>query len=462
MSDSTSTPVQPPASPSRPGWLTRMLRLAGDVSPDESRDVLLMFMNIFMLLLAYYVLKTVREPLILSLGGAELKSYAAAAQAATLVFYVPLYGALAARLAVDRLVTRVLVAMVVLLQVFVVAGRAGWPVVGFAFYVFVGILSLTLIAQFWSFANDIYKKSEGDRLFPVIAVGATAGAPLGAALAGELFARGVSPWAMIEIASGLLLVHTWLYTRVRRRGTGETRQATTRTASTNGFALVLHNPYLRLIGLLLVVLNVINTTGEFILADLVTARADLLAAGTAGFDKSAYIGEFYGGYFLWVNIASVVLQMFLVSRIVKRFGMAGVLFTLPVVALGAYGLAMSGAGIALVRWVKTAENASDYSVMNTAKQMLWLPTTREEKYAAKQAIDTFFVRCGDLLSAGVVFVGTRQLSLSTAQFSATNVVFVIVALVVAWLLLREHGRITSPGMPATSRAPAPRLAEARG
>ena len=141
--------------------------------------------------------------------------------------------------------------------------------------------------------------------------------------------------------------------------------------------------------------------------------------------------------------------------------MAGALFTLPIVALGAYGMALSGASVALLRWIKIAENASDYSVMNTAKQMLWLPTSREEKYAAKQAIDTFFVRCGDMLSAGVVFVGTRHLALSTGAFAATNVAFVLIALGVAWLLLREYNRLTGAGAPATVPGLAPKLAEAR-
>src|SRR5215510_7345753 len=96
-------------------WTTRFLRLAGDVSVDETRDVLVMFLNIFMLLIAYYILKTVREPLILA-SGAQLKSYAAAAQAAVLLVYVPLYGTLAARLPVDNLVTRVNLAVVVCIQ----------------------------------------------------------------------------------------------------------------------------------------------------------------------------------------------------------------------------------------------------------------------------------------------------------------------------------------------------------
>jgi ATP:ADP antiporter, AAA family len=442
-----------------PTWITRLLRLAGDVSVDETRDVVVMFLNVLMLLVAYYVLKTVREPLILATGGAELKSYAAAAQAAVLLVYVPLYGALAARLPVSRLVTRVNLGMVACIQLFFLLGRAGVPFVGFAFYVFVGIFSLTLIAQFWSFANDIYVKAEGDRLFPVIAIGATAGAPIGAMLASALFSYGMSPWLMMQIASGLLLIHTGLYTWVRRRGSGQAKSKS--ATSTNGFALVFAGPYLRLIALLLVILNIINTTGEYVLANLVTTRAAALATTTAGFDKGAFIGEFYGQYFLGVNILSVLLQMFVVSRIVKRLGMGGVLFALPVVALGAYGLALAGAGIALVRWVKTAENATDYSVMNTAKQMLWLPTTREEKYAAKQAIDTFFVRCGDMLSAAVVFLGTRRLALSTTQFAATNVAFVLLALVVAWLLLREYNRLTGVTVPAARERGAARLAEAK-
>jgi AAA family ATP:ADP antiporter len=139
--------------------------------------------------------------------------------------------------------------------------------------------------------------------------------------------------------------------------------------------------------------------------------------------------------------------------------MGGVLFTMPLVALGAYSLVTMGAGIALVRWVKTAENACDYSVMNTAKQMLWLPTTREEKYAAKQAIDTFFVRFGDMISAGVVFVGTR-LALSLSQFAATNVGFVVLALIVTWLLLREYQRLTGVPVPAAPASGPVRIANA--
>src|SRR5262249_55641365 len=108
----------------------------------------------------------------------------------------------------------------------------------------------------------------------------------------------------------------------------------------------------------------------------------------------------------------------------------GALLALPLIALGGYGIVGAGVGFSVVRWIKTAENATDYSIMNTARQLLWLKTTREEKYKAKQAIDTFFVRTGDLLSAGIVLVGTRA-HFGVHQFAVVNMVLTVVWLGVA-------------------------------
>ena len=96
-----------------------------------------------------------------------------------------------------------------------------------------------------------------------------------------------------------------------------------------------------------------------------------------------------------------------------------------------------------MRWAKTAENSTDYSVMNTAKQLLWLPTTREEKYKAKQAVDSFFVRLGDLAAAFVVFVGTAWMSLDASGFAMVNLGLVAVWLALAVALVRRNKRLTA-------------------
>ena len=134
-----------------------------------------MFLNIHVLLIAFYILKTVREPLILVSGGAELKSYAAAFQAIVLIAYVPLYGWFASRLPRQKLLTAVIIFFVICIQAFVIALLSDMQFVGFIFFIWLGIFSVSLIAQFWSYANDIYTESEGKRLFAVIAIGATSG-----------------------------------------------------------------------------------------------------------------------------------------------------------------------------------------------------------------------------------------------------------------------------------------------
>jgi len=174
---------------------------------------------------------------------------------------------------------------------------------------------------------------------------------------------------------------------------------------------------------------------------LVVTRASELAAGDSAFDQNDYIGAFYGSYFFWVNVVAVLLQAFVASRLVKRFGLAGLLFALPIIALGAYGFVALGATLVIVRWAKTAENSTDYSLMNTAKQILWLRTTREEKYKAKQTVDSFFVRLGDLLAAFVVFAGTAWLAPDASGFAMINLGLVVVWLVLAWALVRRNRQL---------------------
>jgi AAA family ATP:ADP antiporter len=435
----------------RPSALDRALAVFGDVRAGEGPIVLLMALNVFLLLVAYYVLKTVREPLILASGGAELKSYAAAFQALTLIGYVPLYGWAASKLPRQRFLMAVVLFFVGCIQLFFLASRLGVPYIGFVFFVWVGIFSLTTIAQFWSYANEIYSRPEGERLFPLIAVGSVAGAPLGAALAEHLFKLGVRPFAMMQIAAGLLLLHLGLYRVVNARvNAGAAKAEQEPMKEGNGFAMVLQSRYLGLIALLLVFLNLVNTVGEYILGHAVVIAADAQVAAASGFDKEAFIGQFYGNYFFWTNVATILIQAFIVSRVVKHLGMKGVLLAVPIVSLCAYSTAAAGAGLFALLYVKIAENSTDYSVNNTAKQMLWLPTSREEKYKAKQAIDTFFVRFGDMLAAGVVFLGTHVLVRGVAGFARTNIVIVACAIVVVVLLLREYGRLTAPAKESAS------------
>lgn len=92
----------------------------------------------------------------------------------------------------------------------------------------------------------------------------------------------------------------------------------------------------------------------------------------------------------------------------------------------------------MARWAKTAENATDYSLQNTVRNILFLPTSRAEKFKAKQAIDVFFVRAGDVLAALVVLGGTTVLGLAPGGFALVNAVVAFLWVVLAFFIGRRY------------------------
>ncbi|NKB70806.1 MAG: MFS transporter [Candidatus Latescibacteria bacterium] len=434
----------------RPNALERFLGLFSEVRGGEGAIVLLLTLNVFLLLSSYYIVKPVREALILAGGGAEIKSYAAAGQGLLLLVAVPIYARLASFLPRRRLINVVTLFFTACLAVFYMLAQVDVPL-GIVFFLWVGIFNLMVIAQFWSFANDVYSPEAGKRLFPIIAFGASAGAVLGSYIA-ELLIGPLGVYQLMLAAGGLLLVSlliTGLVDKQEQQGSGEEGagdEAEEEPIGSEGaFKLVLENKYLLLIALLMLLLNWVNTTGEYILGRTVQqAAAEAVAAGQAGgLSEGEYIGRFYASFFKVVNLVGLVVQLFLVSRIIKVVGIRVGLLILPVIALGGYLILAFVPILAVVRWAKTAENATDYSLQNTVRQALFLPTTREQKYKAKQAIDTFFVRAGDVMSAVLVYIGVNWLAFNTQQFALVNLALVVVWLFLALKIGRGYNALTA-------------------
>lgn len=414
----------------------RFLRLFADVHGGEAARLLALAANIFLILCAYYVMKPVREVLILEQpGGAELKSYSYAMQAVLLAFLVPMYSGLATRLPRRRLINVVTAFFIACLPLFY--GLADARVsIGIVFFLWIGVFSLMVIAQFWAYANDVYTADEGKRLFAVIAFGASSGAVFGAWLSGALI-RTMGVNSLLLAAAAILALSLVLFNLIDlneqpARGGARAEPKDVAIGPGNAFALLLKSRYLTVMALVILLLNWVNSAGEYILSAIVkhTATAAVAAGTISASEEGRFIGSFFADYFQVVNIAGMVLQLFVVSRVVKYVGVPAALCILPVVALGSYIVAALIPTLAMVRWIKTAENSVDYSLMNTVRQMLFLPTTREEKFKAKQVIDSFVVRVGDVLSAATVYLGTAVFALGISGFAWINV-----GLVAVWLAL---------------------------
>jgi AAA family ATP:ADP antiporter len=416
--------------------LSWSLRPFARVEPYEAVGVLLMTATVFLLLTSYYLLKIAREPLILLGGGAEVKSYASAGQALLLVFVVKAFSALSQRLGRMRLIATVTLFFVSNLVVFFVLGRMGVPL-GIPFYLWVGVFNLTMIGQFWSLANDLVTPEQGKRLFAVIGIGSSLGAVVGSRVARSLYTL-VGLYGLMLSAAAILLLSLGLTALANRQFESRARSAPPPAplARAGGFALLARDRYLQMIALLMVVLNLVNTTGEYVLDRTLLASL----AGQPAASAAASIAFFKADYFQYVNLASIGLQLFAVSRVMHHFGMRTALMVLPLVAVGGYGLLAITPLITIALVTKVAENSVDYSLQNTARQALFLPTSREAKYQAKAAIDTFLVRSGDVLSALVVLLGVR-LGTSVRTFALLNVLFAGGWLLVAWRLGKRYHQV---------------------
>jgi AAA family ATP:ADP antiporter len=355
--------------------------------------------------------------------------------------------------------------------------------------VWVGIFNLMVVTQFWSFANDVYTTEEGKRLFPVVGFGASSGAVVGSWLTGLLIG-GVGLPQLFLVAAAILGIAVALTNvidaRERRRTeahvpdvltsgtmpaatgqyralTGEFKTAGDTYRKESGqfrvvrpgaapapehhgtFALVFRSRYLLLIGALVLLLNWVNATGEYILGRTLEriAAETVAAGGGGGASVGEIVGRFYAAYQGGAALLAMLLQLFVVSRLLKYFGVRTALLILPALAFGGYALLAFAPILAVMRWVKTAENATDYSVQKTTANILFLPTTREEKYKGKQVIDALFYRTGDLLSAGLVFVGTTFLAFQPQQFALVNLLLVAAWIVLAVLIGRRYERLAA-------------------
>jgi AAA family ATP:ADP antiporter len=405
----------------------------------------MMFANVFLILLAYYCIKPIREGWIAvsaieGLSKMEVKAYSSFIQSILLLFLVGWYSQLAKYLQRSVLITRVTLFCISNIVVFWFLQPnlfvENLPYTGIIFYLWVGMFGVFIVAQFWTFCADVYSQERGARLLPVIAIGATSGAAAGSWLVSQLLDSGVvSTESLLLVAIGPLLVSILLTRLVDRReqeaGTcTEENAPSTGKKPGEGFAfllsgarLVFLSRFLFAAALVTLLTNWVNTNGENLMFRVIEEVLASQAVEQGITDPAAVLSftrggttEFYGNFFFWVNISALLLQSLVASRLLKYGGFAAIALMLPAIAMISYSFMALMPILVVVKLLKIAENATDYSINNTSRHVLWLPVSSEMKYQGKPAIDTLYVRLGDALAALTVLIGVEVLALTTSQF----------------------------------------------
>ena len=445
--------------------LERLLGIVTDVRAGEGRSALLMFANVFLILCAYYFIKPLREGWLAteSVGDLEkweLRAYSVFGQVVLLVPIVTLYGRISQRWKGGALITRsTLFCISNMLLFWLVQPDFLFEVVpgtGILFYLWVGMFSVFVVAQFWSFAADLYTDERGRRLMPLIMIGGNAGAAFGALLLGRLIEQsGFPPEYLLLLATVPLGLSILISRRVEDRGPlgdGLDRVAATpaeRAERTRGsLGTVISDRFLLTVAAMTLLMFWVITNGENLLNKVLQETLAEQAQAAGALDETAVrqftnteTRRFYADYYLWVNGLTLFLQALLASRLLKYGGFAAILLALPVISLMSYATMALVPLLMVVKAMKITENSTNYSLNNTARHVLWLPVPPEILYKGKPTIDTLIVRAGDALAAFTVLVGVQLLGLATETYFVLNVFLVFCWVGAGILVLRLHRRL---------------------
>ena len=264
----------------------RFLSLFTEVKQGEGTTAILLFANVFLILLAYYFIKPLREGWIAisdvqGLSKMEVKAYSSFLQSIMLLFVVGWYAQLAAKWDRVTLFTRATLFCISNMIIFWALQPnlffGGLPLMGVIYYLWVGMFSVFVVAQFWTFAADIYTNERGKRMLPFIAIGATSGAAFGSWAVNLLVGSGLIPTeALLLVAIVPLLASIFIVRMVAQREAIHMKadadnppetdaDATEKPSIWGGAKLVLLSKFLLLAALVTLLTNWVNTNSENLL-----------------------------------------------------------------------------------------------------------------------------------------------------------------------------------------------------
>ena len=417
-------------------FFTKTLR----VRSEEFVPVAWSFVYFFCVLSAYYMLRPVRESMAVE-SGVENVPLLFSTTFLVMLIAAPVFGWVASRFARRRFLPWVYLFFVANIALFyagfsfAIRNQLDFVWLGRAFFVWISVFNLFVVSVFWSFMADIYSHEQGRRLFGVISAGGSAGALIGPLATSQLVVQ-IGFQNLLPISASLLLFAVYCIFRLRRWIESEHHDEITHTAASKtalggsalgGIRQVTASRYLSSVAVASVIASLMGTA-------LYMFMTELVGRAVADTDSRTQIFGYLDGA---TNLLSLVGQLLLVNRAVRRFGVGLTLAILPVVSFVGFAVLAVNPGLVVVAVLQALRRGIGFGFTKPAIDMLYSVVTPTEKYKAKNFIDTAVYRGGDL-------VGTWTIKgLWALGISGISVIMLPIAIVwgaVALWLGRDYNR----------------------
>jgi ATP:ADP antiporter, AAA family len=417
-----------------------LLSKAIQINPLEIRAFIWSFLYFFSLLCGYYIIRPVRDALGIT-GGVENLQWLFTGTFIVMLAAIPLFGWITSNYPRRKFVPYVYYFFISNLLLFFILLKLdiNQVYIARAFFIWASVFNLFVVSVFWSFMADIYSNEQAKRLFPVIATGGTSGAIIGPLLTASLVTT-VGTSNLLLLSVGFLVMATVC---IRKLGNWqeeiETPNETKNKSASDevmgggifdGVKLVLSSPYLLAICLFMVFLTTLVTFLYFQQAEIVRDSFASREERTAVFAVIDFV----------VNSLTLILQLFVTGRLLKKLGTAWTLALIPVLlmfgflALGLYP------SLAVIIVIQVIRRAGNYAIMRPAREVLYVVLNKEEKYKAKNFIDTVIYRGGDAVSAWA-YAGLQAIGLGITAIAFIAIPMTGIWVMIALYLGKQHQRL---------------------
>jgi len=422
----------------------RSLERLVNIEPGEGWALFWSFSYFFTLLCSYYIIRPLRDEMGVA-GGVENLQWLFTGTFLIMLAIVPLFGWITSRYRRSQFLPAIYAFFILNLLGFYFLFQSDLAHVHIAriFFIWTSVFNLFVVSVFWSFMTDLYSDAQAKRLFGFIAAGGTAGALTGPALT-TLLAIPLGPTNLLLVSAGFLGWAVLSIQRLIRWNATMLQQQKNQPAKETentmnqplgggvlaGIRLVVQSPYLLGVAVLMVLFTTLSTFLYFQQAQIVRDS----------FATSAERTTVFAAIDLAVNGLTIVIQIFLTSRLIKLVGLAWTLALVPIIlCAGFIALAFAPVLVVLVV-VQVIRRAGNYAIMRPAREMLYVVLDRESKYKAKNFNDTVVYRGGDAV-AGWIYAGLRSLGLSLSHMALIAVPLAAIWAVVAYRLGKHQTRL---------------------
>lgn len=411
-------------------WIHAKFKSLFDIRPGEWLRVGLMFLYFFLVITSYYVIKPVRNSLFVDRLGADNLPYVYIATALFVGVIISIYSRYADRIGRQALILGTFAFLASNLVIFWWLLQTEMWLTSGLFYIWVKLYPLLLVSQFWLVANELFTTPQAKRVFGVVGAGGIVGGIAGSAIAGGL-ARALGSEGLLLISIGILGLCALIVLVIGRTTkpvrTREVSQQTEETPDPGAWRLLVESSHLRTIAFILGLTIIVGTILDWQLNKAV----ELFIPGEDA--KTAFWGQF----FFILNIASLGIQLFLTSYVLRVFGIGVALLLLPLGLLtGSIGILLHP-GIWTAAFAKGAEGALRYSLDQSTRELLFLPLTSDIKYRGKPLVDMVVYRGGTGVAGLIVLAGTRLVNFGLQEMAVVASVLIAFWIGVTLVMRRE-------------------------